>query len=142
ALLTVLNPSGEKEPLGYASLAPVDDFMERHRIAIIIGTAVVSLGGLPLLYFLQFDFNPINLRSTKVESIATYLDLRSDPETGGGGGHASGGGPRHACRGRPGGPRPGAGGVRNAAQGRIRRLARLAAGRGGHPRQPAGAGEG
>jgi hopanoid biosynthesis associated RND transporter like protein HpnN len=82
ALLTVFNPPGEKEPLGYASLAPVDSFMERHRVGIIVGTAVVVLGGLPLLYFLQFDFNPINLRSPKVESIATYLDLRRDPAAG------------------------------------------------------------
>jgi hopanoid biosynthesis associated RND transporter like protein HpnN len=82
ALLKVLNPPGEKEPLGYASLAPVDRFMERNRVAIIVGTAVVVLGGLPLLYWLQFDFNPINLNSPKVESIATYLDLRSDPATG------------------------------------------------------------
>jgi hopanoid biosynthesis associated RND transporter like protein HpnN len=82
ALLKVLNPPGEKEPLGYASLAPVDRFMERHRIAIIVGTAVVVLGGLPLLINLRFDFNPINLNSSKVESIATYLDLRSDPATG------------------------------------------------------------
>jgi hopanoid biosynthesis associated RND transporter like protein HpnN len=82
ALLAILNPPGEPEPLGFKSLAPVDSFMERHRIAIIVGTAVVSLGGLPLLYFLHFDFNPINLRSPKVESIATFLDLRRDPVTG------------------------------------------------------------
>jgi hopanoid biosynthesis associated RND transporter like protein HpnN len=82
ALLRVMNPPGEGEPLGYASLAPVDRFMERHRIAIIVGTAIVSLGGLPLLYYLQFDFNPIHLRSPKVESIATYLDLRRDPSNG------------------------------------------------------------
>src|SRR5215213_2447087 len=82
ALLTVLNPKGEPEPLGFHFLAPVDAFMERQRIPILIGTAVVSLGGLPLLYFLQFDFNPINLRSPKVESIATFLDLRRDPITG------------------------------------------------------------
>src|SRR5204862_7823602 len=82
ALLTLVNPQGEKEPLGYAALAPVDRFMERHRIPIIVGTAIVSLGGLPLLSFLQFDFNPMNLRSSRVESIATYLDLRSDPASG------------------------------------------------------------
>jgi hopanoid biosynthesis associated RND transporter like protein HpnN len=82
ALLQVFNPAGEKEPLGYASLAPADRFLERHRIAIIVVTALVSIGGLPLLYFLQFDFNPINLRSPKVESIATYLDLRRDPAAG------------------------------------------------------------
>lgn len=82
ALLALLNPAGEKEPLGYCALAPVDRFMERYRIAIIVGTAIVSLGGLPLLYYLQFDFNPMNLRSPRVESIATYLDLRRDPASG------------------------------------------------------------
>lgn len=82
ALISLFNPRGEKEPLGYAALAPLDEFMERHRIAIIVGTAVVVLGGLPLLFFLHFDFNPINLRSPKVESIATYLDLRRDPMAG------------------------------------------------------------
>src|SRR5689334_21609551 len=82
ALLKVLNPKGEPEPLGFSFLAPVDRFMEDHRIAIIAGVAIVSLGGLPLLYYLQFDFNPINLRSPKVESIATFLDLRKDPITG------------------------------------------------------------
>src|SRR5262249_32898348 len=32
--------------------------------------------------FLQFDFNPMNLRSPGAESIATYLDLKNDPATG------------------------------------------------------------
>jgi len=54
ALLKVLSPPGEKESLGYRFLAPVDRFSERHRIPIIIGTAVIVFGGLPLLYFLQF----------------------------------------------------------------------------------------
>jgi uncharacterized protein len=35
-----------------------------------------------LLYWLQFDFNPLNLRSDKVESVATFLELRSDPALG------------------------------------------------------------
>jgi len=82
ALLKLLNPAGEKEPLGYAFLAPVDHFLEKHRIAIIAGTLGVALAGLPLLYYMHFDFNPINLRSPKVESIATFLDLRKDPNTG------------------------------------------------------------
>lgn len=37
---------------------------------------------MPLLQYMKFDFNPINLRSSKVESIATFLDLRKDPNTG------------------------------------------------------------
>src|ERR1700732_4909736 len=82
ALLKLLNPSGEKEPVGYAFLAPVDQFLEKHRVIIIVGTLLIAVAGLPLLYFLRFDFNPINLRSPKVESIATFLDLRKDPNTG------------------------------------------------------------
>lgn len=82
ALLTLLNPPGEGDPVGYAFLAPVDDFLERHRVIIIVGTILVALAGLPLLYFMKFDFNPINLRNSKVESIATFLDLRKDPNTG------------------------------------------------------------
>ena len=82
ALLNLLNPPGEKEPVGYAFLAPVDHFLEKHRVVIIVGTLLVAVAGLPLLYFLKFDFNPINLRNPKVESIATFLDLRKDPNTG------------------------------------------------------------
>jgi hopanoid biosynthesis associated RND transporter like protein HpnN len=82
ALLDLLNPPGEKEAVGYAFLAPVDHFLEDKRYWIIGGTLLVAVAGLPLLYFLQFDFNPMNLRNPKVESIATYLDLRKDPNTG------------------------------------------------------------
>src|SRR6516162_9281798 len=82
ALLTVLRPPGEPKELGFKSLAPIDRFMERHRIPIIVGTGLAVAAGLPMLYWLQFDFNPLNLRSTKVESVATLLELRSDPAIG------------------------------------------------------------
>ncbi len=82
ALLKMLNPPGEMEPVGYAFLAPLDEFLEKHRVIIIVGTLLIAVAGLPLLYFLKFDFNPINLRNSEVESIATYLDLRKDPNTG------------------------------------------------------------
>ncbi len=82
AMLTLLNPKGEAEPMGYAFLAPVDHFLEKHRVPIIAGTLLICLAGAPLLYFLKFDFNPINLRNPNTESIATFLDLRRDPNTG------------------------------------------------------------
>jgi uncharacterized protein len=82
ALLKLLNPPGEKEPVGYAFLAPVDHFLERHRIPIVVGTLLIAVAGMPLLYFMKFDFNPMNLRNPKAESIATFLDLRKDPNTG------------------------------------------------------------
>ncbi len=82
ALLYVLHPPGEPEGLGFAWLAPVDAFLENHRGPIVATTLGLAIAGLPLLYFLHFDFNPMNLRSPKVESIAAYLDLRRDPNAG------------------------------------------------------------
>ncbi|MBV8578080.1 MAG: MMPL family transporter, partial [Acetobacteraceae bacterium] len=82
ALLKLLNPPGEKEAVGYAFLAPVDRFLEDYRIPIVVGTLALVIAGTPLLYFMKFDFNPMNLRNPKAESIATYLDLRKDPNTG------------------------------------------------------------
>jgi hopanoid biosynthesis associated RND transporter like protein HpnN len=81
ALLALFNPPGETEPLGYKSLAPVDNFMERYRIPVIVVTLLVAIGGLPLLYFLEFDFNPMNLRNQNVESVASYLELAADKDT-------------------------------------------------------------
>jgi hopanoid biosynthesis associated RND transporter like protein HpnN len=80
ALIKLFNPPGEPEALGFSFLAPLDRFFERHRIPVIVVTLLVAIGGLPLLMHLRFDFNPMNLRSPKVESIATYLDLAKDPQ--------------------------------------------------------------
>ena len=82
ALLSRLKPPSEPHHLGYTALAPVDAFLERHRMPILIGTLLVVAAGLPLLYHLQFDFNPMNLRSKTTESVATYLELKNDPESG------------------------------------------------------------
>ncbi len=83
ALLRLLNPPAEPNPLGYAFLAPVDRFLERNRMGVLIGTLCVVIAGLPLLHWLRFDFNPMNLRSPNVESVSTYLDLKKAPETAG-----------------------------------------------------------
>jgi hopanoid biosynthesis associated RND transporter like protein HpnN len=82
AMLYLLKPADEREPVGFAALAPLDSFMERNRIAIIVITSVVVAAGLPLLYWLRFDFDPMHLRSPKVESVATYLELSKDPNAG------------------------------------------------------------
>jgi hopanoid biosynthesis associated RND transporter like protein HpnN len=79
ALLAIFKPPGEAEPMGFKWLAPVDRFMEKHRIGIVALTLLIALGGAPLLFYLKFDFNPINLRNPKVESVATFLELRNDP---------------------------------------------------------------
>ena len=82
ALIAVLNPPGEAEPIGYKALAPVDWFLQEYRIPVIVGTIAVAVLGAPLLYFLTFDFDPIHLRSPETESISTILELGDDPRAG------------------------------------------------------------
>jgi hopanoid biosynthesis associated RND transporter like protein HpnN len=82
AVIGVLRPAGEPDPLGFQFLAPVDRFMERHRIAIVVLTLLVAAVGSPLLYFLRFDFNVLNMRSASSEAVATYLELKKDASAG------------------------------------------------------------
>jgi uncharacterized protein len=82
ALLRVLHPPGESHSMGFTFLAPIDHFTQQHRIPILVATLFAVMALSPLLYFVHFDFNPLNLRNSKVESVATFLDLRRDPETG------------------------------------------------------------
>jgi uncharacterized protein len=82
ALLSLLRPPPEQEPVGYLFLAPVNRFLIAHRRAIVSITILAALAGTPLLRHLRFDFNPLNLRNPKVESVATFFDLMNDPNTG------------------------------------------------------------
>ena len=66
AMLAMLNPPGEVEAVGFKGLAPIDDFLQRHRIAVIAGTILLVLAGSPLLLHLPFDFNPVNLQSPEL----------------------------------------------------------------------------
>jgi len=81
ALLAVLNPHGDSRSIGFATLAPMDRFLEHHRTAVVAFTILAVVLASPLLLFLPFDFNPLHLRSSKVESVATLLELRKDPQT-------------------------------------------------------------
>jgi hopanoid biosynthesis associated RND transporter like protein HpnN len=81
ALLSVLRPSGEPKPIGYAALAPLDRFLDKQRNWIVGLTLGATILGLPLLTALRFDFNPLNLRAQDSESISTLLDLMNDPDT-------------------------------------------------------------
>ena len=69
----------EPKPLGYAALAPVDRFLQRHRFAVVACTSIVVLAGLPALVHLQFDFNPNSLSNPNSEAVATLNSLHDDP---------------------------------------------------------------
>ncbi|MFM9973961.1 MAG: MMPL family transporter, partial [Beijerinckiaceae bacterium] len=81
ALLAILSPPVETQPIRYVWLSGADHFIERHRRVILAVTGIVFLAGLPLLGALRFDSDPMNLRDARVESVATFLDLGRDSET-------------------------------------------------------------
>jgi hopanoid biosynthesis associated RND transporter like protein HpnN len=81
AMLAALKPPGEAAAVGFCSLAPLDDFLQRHRVVVIAGTIGLVLAGTPLLFHLPFDFNPINLQDPTAASVVTYRELQKSPET-------------------------------------------------------------
>jgi len=81
ALISVLRPSGGAMMPGYRWLAPVDRAFEA-RQPLLIGTAALIVAGLPLLWHLHFDFNPLHLKNPNSESMATLTSLANSPEIG------------------------------------------------------------
>lgn len=81
ALLMLFSPRGEAEEVGFAGLAPLDDFLARHRPAILRIAALAGAISLGLIFFLQFDSNPLDLRSRKTEAVSTLFDLMTNSET-------------------------------------------------------------
>jgi hopanoid biosynthesis associated RND transporter like protein HpnN len=82
ALIAVMRPPEEPRPMGFAALTPVDRFLARRRLPVVVLTVLAVLAGAPLLLYVRFDFNPLHLRNADSESVATYLELRKDPQTG------------------------------------------------------------
>ena len=80
ALLKVFAPPGEASSPGFPALAPVDEFLDRNRKPVLIGTLIVVIGALPLLLNLRFDFNPLHLKDPHTESMATLIALKDAPE--------------------------------------------------------------
>ena len=82
ALLAVMKPPAERRPMGFATLARVDSFLERRRVPVIATTLLLAVLASPLLLFLPFDFNPLHEQNPHAPSVATFLDLRKDPRAG------------------------------------------------------------
>src|SRR5262249_25693200 len=81
ALIRLLHPKAEQDDIGYRQLAPVDVFLRGHARGVVIGGAVLGLGGWALMPFLTFDSNPLDLRDPVSESVATLNDMAKNPDT-------------------------------------------------------------
>jgi hopanoid biosynthesis associated RND transporter like protein HpnN len=80
AVIRVLRPPAAPAPHDGVGLERLDAFVLGHRRLVLgtaLGAAVVCAGLLP---FVQFDFNTLHLKSPRTESVATLLDLMSDPD--------------------------------------------------------------
>ncbi len=80
ALIALSRPPVGAPVAGGRMLERLDAVILGHRrvvIGVALGTAVVCAGALP---FLRFDFNTLHLKSAKVESVSTLLDLTADPD--------------------------------------------------------------
>jgi len=81
ALLTLLRPRGEPEPIGFRHIAPFDRWLIERRRWVIGGAALLAAGCLALLPYIAFDFDPLNLKNPNTESVSTARDLMKDPMT-------------------------------------------------------------
>jgi len=80
ALIALTRAPGAPRSRASARLTAVDDYVSRHRESVVGIGAAVALASFVLLPQLRFDFNPMHLRSSKVESVATLDDLMRDPD--------------------------------------------------------------
>lgn len=81
ALLLFTRPRPEREPVGYAALAPLDRLLARRARPALLVAALVALAAAACLPLLRFDSNPLNLRDPTTEGAATFRDLMRRPET-------------------------------------------------------------
>ncbi|MBV9017332.1 MAG: MMPL family transporter [Alphaproteobacteria bacterium] len=81
ALLALMRPHGEPEPIGFRRAAPLDDWLIGHRLWVIGAAALLAAGSAALLPYVTFDFDPLNLKNPRTESVSTARDLMNDPMT-------------------------------------------------------------
>ncbi|MGE4351813.1 MAG: MMPL family transporter, partial [Bdellovibrionales bacterium] len=79
ALLSLFKPPAEPEAVGYRWAAPLDRALKTHRKKLLIATGAMALIALLVATQMRFDFDPLNLKNPKAESVATMFDIMKDP---------------------------------------------------------------
>ena len=80
ALLAFFRPPAEAEPVGFKCAAPIDAFIQTHRRKILLVSLFTAVIGAGIAARVRFDFDPLNLKDPKTESVSTLLDAMKDPD--------------------------------------------------------------
>jgi hopanoid biosynthesis associated RND transporter like protein HpnN len=82
ALIRLADPPAGTVAPGYPWLAPVDHALQAHRKTVLAATLALILAGIPLLWRLEFDFDPLHLKNPGSESMATLASLARGTDIG------------------------------------------------------------
>ncbi|WP_323144980.1 hopanoid transporter HpnN [Massilia phyllosphaerae] len=82
ALIRVLDPARSRGAPGYPRLAPLDRALQAHRTPVLVATLGIVAAGLPLLWRLEFDFDPLHLKNPHSESMVTLAKLSRSMDIG------------------------------------------------------------
>jgi hopanoid biosynthesis associated RND transporter like protein HpnN len=75
ALIQAIDPPRTSATPGYRWLCPADRVLQRHRDAVLAATLALVAAGIPLLWHLDFDFNPLHLKNPHSESMVALTLL-------------------------------------------------------------------
>ncbi|MFA5040617.1 MAG: MMPL family transporter [Bdellovibrionales bacterium] len=81
ALMTLAKPPAEAENIGFKALAPLNAFLTSRGKVLLPAFLVLALAGLAVASQVRFDFDPLNLKNPKKESVATMFDVMNDPDS-------------------------------------------------------------
>lgn len=79
ALIALMRPPGEPDTVESPWLASLDHWILAHRKLVIAVSILLVAAGIPFLLKIEFDANPMHLRSETTEGVATFLDLTRTP---------------------------------------------------------------
>jgi len=79
ALLSLFKPPAEKEAIAYSWTKPIDNFLNAHRKKLLLITTIIVVLSSVIASQIRFDFDPLNLKDPKTESVSTLFDIMKDP---------------------------------------------------------------
>ena len=82
ALIRITDPPAGALAPGYPWLAGIDHALQTHRKTVLAVTLALVAAGIPLLWRLEFDFDPLHLKNPGSESMATLTSLARGTDIG------------------------------------------------------------